>query len=54
MNARLLSAAEEGDTNTVRKLLRKLPMVDVNVKDDIGISALSKAAKGLLQDTTYS
>ena len=44
LEERLLAAAQKGETTTVRKLLRK--MVNVNVKDAIGNSALSKACQG--------
>jgi len=43
---RLCSAAEAGDSLVVRKLLRRLPNIDVDSGRDVhGHSALSKAAK---------
>ena len=44
---RLCSAAETGDALTVRKLLRRLPNINVNSRgrEIFGHSALSKAAK---------
>ena len=44
LETRLLSAAESGDANCVRKLLRKF--VSPNVTDESGMSALAKASKG--------
>ena len=41
---RLVSASEAGDISTVRKLLRK--RVNVNVRDELGFTALSRASKG--------
>jgi len=47
MNQCLLKAAEDGDLSTVRKLLKKLPLVNVNIADDVThLSALSKACHG--------
>ena len=44
---RLCIAAEAGDALVVRKLLRRLPNIDVNSRgcDSYGHSALSQAAK---------
>jgi len=44
---RLCSAAEAGDALVVRKLLRRLPNIDVDSRgrDVYGHTALSKAAK---------
>ena len=41
---RLVSASAVGDISTVRKLLRK--KVNVNVRDEMGNTALSSAGKG--------
>lgn len=46
MNDLLLKAAECGDSRSVKKLLRKAALLDINVKDDLGRSAVSLAAKG--------
>ena len=43
---RLVSASATGDISTVRKLLRK--KVNVNVRDELGTTALSRASKGRL------
>jgi len=47
---RLCSAAEAGDVLVVRKLLRRLPHIDVNSRghEMYGQTALSKAAKSSL------
>ena len=41
-----MSASATGDISTVRKLLRK--KVNVNVRDELGTTALSRASKGRL------
>ncbi|CAD5120244.1 DgyrCDS8814 [Dimorphilus gyrociliatus] len=49
MEARLLEASEHGDLNTVIKLLKKLPLVQVNSQDASGDTALIKACRGTLR-----
>ena len=44
LEQRMLTAADAGDAGTVRKLLKKF--VSPNVRDEAGVSALSKAARG--------
>lgn len=47
MEERLFEASENGDLNTVIKLLKKLPLVQVNAQDAQGDTALIKACRGM-------
>ena len=51
----LCSAAEAGDSLVIRKLLRRLPNIDINSRgsETYGHSALSKAAKSSLLSAIY-
>ncbi len=48
MDARLLEASAGGDSVTVRKILKKPMLVDINNRDDFLRSALVHACKGRL------
>jgi len=51
----LYSASEAGDALVVRKLLRRLPNIDVNSRgrEPHGHTALSKAAKSSLRNISH-
>ena len=46
LKEKMLYAAETGDSLTIRKLVKNF--ADINVKDHLGVSALTKAVGGII------